>query len=263
MSLNKDDLIVSNRALQKGEKVVLLGKDIVIPVDNTELSFSFSQLVGYDENNQPVLQQLTFNGNLPVLTKKQIQSDIVDIQSVVLSMQITEANDDFPIQAIGIYTITNTVSTSWNNYIWKNENNYQIIKQNNNWIVEKDGVTYATNNTNNPLSNNWDKINIQQIKNKSQQHISFFRCVNFLDNYTKWTGMQCRFNKRTNQFVSINKLKVFDVIDGFIPIQDSYYVVLDYSYIITQCNGYYYEYEDVSNNDIISSSSSSSSQSSY
>jgi len=91
------------------------------------------------------------------LTKKQIETDIVDIKSVVISISVNQANN-FPDDALGIYTITNTISTNWNNYIWKNDNDYRIIKQDNYWVVEKDGIIYARNNTNNPLSNNWDNI---------------------------------------------------------------------------------------------------------
>ena len=257
MSITKDDLIESNRQLQIGEKVVLLGTDIAIPIDNSQLSFSFSQLVAYDENDQPIIQQLGFNGTTSVLTKKQIETDIVDIKSVVISISVNQANN-FPDEALGIYTITNTISTNWNNYIWKNDNDYRIIKQDNYWVVEKDGIIYARNNTNNPLSNNWDNIiNIEQTKFDKYQYISFFRCVNILDDYKKWTGVQCKFNKNTKRFVSLNKRKVFNVIDGFVPLQSCYYVVLDYQYILTQCNGFYYEDDET----IIESSSSSESSS--
>lgn len=256
MSISKNDLTISNRQLKLGEKVVILGNDIAIPVDNTQLSFSFSQLVGYDQNEQPIIQQLSFNGSNPVLTNKQVESDIVDIKSVTISMVIHNANENFPNQALGVYTITNTVTTNWNNYVWKNENNYQIIKQNNNWVVEKDEVVYATNNTNNPLNNSWDNItNITQVKFNNYQTISFFRCINLLQNNTKWIGEQCKFNKNTNQFMSLNKQKEFSITNDIIPIQNCYYVVLDYSFILTECNRYYYYNEDDEAN-IISSSSS-------
>lgn len=259
-SVSKDDLILSNRQLQKGDKVVLLGNDVIIPVDNTQLNFTFTQLAGYDENNQPIMQQLSFNGSTPFLTNKQIDTDIVDINSVVMSICINEGKNGFPTQALGIYTITNTVSTNWNNYIWENENNYQIIKIDDVWVVKKDDDIYATNTTNNPVSNNWDNIsNIEQTKFNSYQKISFFRCLNLLDNYTKWTGVQCYFNKNINKFVSTKKQKVFDVWNGLVPIEDCYYVVLDYKITITQCYGYYYEHEDIEKEDYIQQSSSSDS----
>ena len=212
MNINKENLILSTNTLQENTPIIDLGNGIFLPIDNNNQIITLGQIIGYNQNNQAVIQQFNFQGKTTTI-KDTITCKLHTFETIPLSLIIypKETNKQNQ-QCFGEY-----INTYYSNNITQNiyQYNQYILKYfNGKWKIQNkttETIYYQSTETINlPNNTQWVDIIIQINENIKSNNLQLYICKSITEN--KWIGTEIKI--LNDQIIQTSHSKQFDLVQS-------------------------------------------------
>ena len=135
MNINKENLILSTNTLQENTPIIDLGNGIFLPIDNNNQIITLGQIIGYNQNNQAVIQQFNFQGKTTTIkdtiTCKLHTFETIPLSLIVYPKETNQQNQQCFGEYINTYYSNNITQNiyQYNQYIFHYFMIYKIVEK--------------------------------------------------------------------------------------------------------------------------------------